>query len=141
VAYDGDPLREFTLPVFLDKFVAKKPKGAGARGSSLMQPLLGAAAAADKADRGLAALGSDAFAALAQAQVEPSELFFHKFYSLKGTKPKGKKVKAKKGEEGDGSSDDGEGGSDSDDLGELGVDDVASDGDLDDDEVDRWGWR
>jgi ribosome biogenesis protein MAK21 len=144
VAYDGDPLREFTLPVFLDKFVAKKPKAAGARGSSLMQPLLGAAAAADKADRGLAELGSEAFAALAEAQVDPSELFFHKFYSLKGTKPKAKKVKAKRDEEGSGSSsDEGDGdGGDSDDLGELGVDDVASDGDLDDDVVDRWvTWR
>ena len=80
IIYNGDPLRDFTLPVFLEKFVAKKPKAASAvKGSSVMQPL-GAVQGEEEGvgGGGLAELGSEAFAALAEVQVEPSEIFFHR---------------------------------------------------------------
>jgi ribosome biogenesis protein MAK21 len=32
IVYDGDPLRELTLPAFLDKFIQRKPKVGGAAG-------------------------------------------------------------------------------------------------------------
>jgi ribosome biogenesis protein MAK21 len=78
IVYNGDPLRDFTLPVFLEKFVAKKPKSAAAvKGTSVMQPL-GVVKGEEGAGGGLAELGSDAFAVLAEVQVEPSEIFFHR---------------------------------------------------------------
>eukprot|EP00041_Stephanoeca_diplocostata_P027025 m.738068 g.738068 ORF g.738068 m.738068 type:complete len:151 (-) comp23098_c1_seq87:64-516(-) len=39
IAYNGDPLRDFALARFLDKFVFKKPKAkASDKGGSVMQP-------------------------------------------------------------------------------------------------------
>jgi ribosome biogenesis protein MAK21 len=76
VVYDGDPLKDMSVPAFLDKYLQKKPK-AHARGSSLMQPL-----ARPTAGKSAAALGAEAFAALALAQVEPADVFFHKFYAM-----------------------------------------------------------
>ncbi|GIM15448.1 hypothetical protein Vretimale_18225, partial [Volvox reticuliferus] len=102
VVFDGDPLRDLSLVAFLDKFVNKKPKPIN-RTRSIMQPSavpLGGAlldGTVDAVARGtakqpppasLAQLSSNAFAALAEAQVESADLFFHRFLNLKGVKAK-----------------------------------------------------
>ncbi|GFR50755.1 hypothetical protein Agub_g13022, partial [Astrephomene gubernaculifera] len=101
VVFDGDPLRDLSLAAFLDKFVNKKPKPV-TRGTSVMQPtaatLAGVSttaqsqgvkkAAAAPQHASLAKLSSDAFAALAEAEVDSADLFFHKFLNLKGVKDK-----------------------------------------------------
>jgi hypothetical protein len=48
-----------------------------ARGSSLMQPVGGR-----KSGSADAAVGTDAFVALAETDITPDDLFFHKYYSL-----------------------------------------------------------
>ncbi|KXZ46949.1 hypothetical protein GPECTOR_39g443 [Gonium pectorale] len=135
ILFDGDPLRDLSLAAFLDKFVNKKPKPVS-RGTSVMQPgaapLEGmvAAAAGKKAAAkpgSLAQLSSSAFAALAEAEVNSADIFFHKFLNLKGVKAKqaaraGAKAK-KKGEEGD-------------EAAAGGDDEYLSD--ADDEEVDRY---
>lgn len=77
VVYDGDPIREFPLSVFLDRFIQKKPKIAkqNLKGSSLMQP---EAVAPTRLT-----VGSPEFAALAEAEVPPDEVFFHRFFTAK----------------------------------------------------------
>ncbi len=70
---------------------------AGARGSSLMQPTTAEGA-------GRPALGPASLAAVAEADVEPSDVFFHKYFALAArTGAKASKEKARK--EGDESSD------------------------------------
>mmetsp|Transcript_8714 Transcript_8714/g.18540 ORF Transcript_8714/g.18540 Transcript_8714/m.18540 type:complete len:1163 (-) Transcript_8714:938-4426(-) len=84
VLYDGDPLKDHTLTAFLDKFLLKKPK-AHARGSSLMQPLVpqGQDNKSSAAD-----VNSAAFSALAETQVQPADLFLHRFFNLHTVKGK-----------------------------------------------------
>eukprot|EP00877_Chromochloris_zofingiensis_P004219 jgi/Chrzof1/13799/Cz08g12250.t1 len=48
-----------------------------------------------------AQVGSEAFAALAQAQVAPADMFFHKFYALKTSGPAKKKKKPSKADASD----------------------------------------
>eukprot|EP00762_Andalucia_godoyi_P004622 ANDGO_03607.mRNA.1 Ribosome biogenesis protein MAK21 len=40
IPYEGDPLEDFSISSFLDKFVLRKPKKAIARGESLMQKII-----------------------------------------------------------------------------------------------------
>lgn len=77
VVYDGDPIREFPLSVFLDRFMQKKPKIAkeNLKGSSLMQP--------ETLVSKRLTVGSSEFAALAEAEVPPDEVFFHRFFTAK----------------------------------------------------------
>lgn len=77
VVYDGDPIREFPLSVFLDRFIQKKPKIAkeNLKGSSLMQP--------ETLVSKRLTVGSSEFAALAEAEVPPDEVFFHRFFTAK----------------------------------------------------------
>ncbi|GFH22680.1 CBF domain-containing protein [Haematococcus lacustris] len=137
VVYDGDPLKDMALAAFLDKFIAKKPKAvvkaaalyclqAQARGASLMQPItaadpelhpqteLGSVGSPRPSSAGP---GSEAFAALAESQVQPDEVFFHRFYTLQTVKARraaaktakaAKRAKQGKGSDDDASSDDGE---------------------------------
>lgn len=99
VLYDGDPLRDLTLGAFLEKFVQKKAK-AGAKGDSAMQPLAARpdAAAGPQQWAALAGAQADALAALAEKEVRPDDMFFHKYYSLQAVQDKAKAKKKRKGE-------------------------------------------
>ncbi|KAI7841479.1 hypothetical protein COHA_004873 [Chlorella ohadii] len=99
VLYDGDPLRDLTLGAFLEKFVQKKAK-AGAKGDSAMQPLAARpdASAGPQQWAALAGAQADALAALAEKDVRPDDMFFHKYYSLQAVQDKAKAKKKKKGE-------------------------------------------
>ena len=143
ISYDGDPLRDLTLHSFLDKFIQKKPKTAGAgggeggvegaRGASLMQPLplrklsasthgVATTTSGDNAD------GPDGLSAppvvlreLDAKDVAPDDAFFYKFYALQAQGVGAKKKKEKKKKRGGDDDDeealvsDGEDGGDSDD--------------------------
>ncbi|KAI3423892.1 hypothetical protein D9Q98_009726 [Chlorella vulgaris] len=106
VMYDGDPLRDLTLSAFLEKFVQKKAKAA-TKGDSAMQPLAAqqaAAAAASGVPQQWAALaGAQALAlkALADKDVRPDDLFFHKFYNLQAVRDKAQTKKKKPKADGD----------------------------------------
>ncbi|KAK9820060.1 hypothetical protein WJX72_005600 [[Myrmecia] bisecta] len=100
IVYNGDPLRELTLTAFLDKFVQKKPK-AHAKGSSLMQPLTMARLALPSP----AALGSAAFAALAESEVAPENVFFHRFYATQAARGRAPAKKRKRGSDDEADSD------------------------------------
>ncbi|KAK9819570.1 hypothetical protein WJX81_001337 [Elliptochloris bilobata] len=110
VVYSGDPLRDLSLTAFLDKFVQRKPKAHG-KGASAMQPLRAPAPGS-----ALAAVGSAAFEAMAEADVAPEAVFLHRFAALRAGAGRGKKgkKKAKGAEEGALSDSEGEAASDSD---------------------------
>lgn len=86
VSFGGDPLKSFTLAAFLDKWTTKRPraKAAGAAGTpgAADGPAYapGAGRGARAGDSGRAAAG-DAFAALAEREVAPEDLAFHRFYN------------------------------------------------------------
>lgn len=99
VSYNGDPLRDHATAAFLDKFIAKKPK-AHARATSVMAPLsttMTAAAVGAAGNASAADVSSAAFAALAETQVQPDELFFHKFYTLQAVKARRAAAKVRAG--------------------------------------------
>mmetsp|Transcript_25238 Transcript_25238/g.68591 ORF Transcript_25238/g.68591 Transcript_25238/m.68591 type:complete len:769 (+) Transcript_25238:1389-3695(+) len=138
VVYDGDPMHDHSLVAFLDKFIVKKPK-ANVRGGSVMQPPV-----VQPSERSVAQLGHEAFSALAESEVQPDEVFFHRFHSLQTVKARRnaaqaakKAKKAKRGED-EGSE---ESSSDVDDMDEdeadafmdnqeAGVDDTMGDPDV-----------
>lgn len=115
IVYDGDPLKDHSLVAFLDKFILKKAKAKAAqRGQSLMQPLAqggsvlaealvgakpgsagagGGGSGKKDSSRGVE-VDSDAFAALAEADVAAEDVFFHRFYNLSGVKSKTAAVRA-----------------------------------------------
>ena len=76
--YSGDPLADMTLASFLDKWLQKKPKRLKqSRGGSETK-------AKRRGESGTAeafAPGTREFAALAETEVDPSEVFFHRYYS------------------------------------------------------------
>ena len=92
VEYSGDPLADMTLASFLDKWLQKKPKRAKGGKSSTMAKRRDEEAYAERA---ATAPGTAEFAALTEDEVDPSEVFFHRYYA---TKTEGKKKK-KKGDE------------------------------------------
>lgn len=103
VEYDGDPLADMTLTAFLDKWLQKKNKsrtGVSKGGSSTMAKHRDQDAAAAAA---AVAPGTAEFAALTEAEVEPSDVFFHRYYA---NKSESKKAKKKKRDD-DGSDDEG----------------------------------
>jgi hypothetical protein len=99
------------------------------------------AAAAGTAAADVTTLGPNAFSDLAEADVSPDQLFFHKFFNLSAVKSKAQIAAASKAAKaaaaaakGDGS----DSGSDSDsDGGEFGQQGIESDEDLESDEVDK----
>ena len=93
VEYSGDPLADMTLASFLDKWLQKKPKRAKGGKSSTMAKRRDEEAYAERA---ATAPGTAEFAALTEDEVDPSEVFFHRYYA---TKTEGKKKKKKKGDE------------------------------------------
>ncbi|XP_068659944.1 protein SLOW WALKER 2 [Aristolochia californica] len=92
IVYNGDPLKDLSLGAFLDKFMEKKPKlnrraeGTWHGGSQI--------APARKLDMNKHLIGAEILS-LAEEDVPPEDLVFHKFYmnKMSSSKPKKKKKK------------------------------------------------
>lgn len=92
IVYNGNPLSDLTLTAFLDKFMEKKPKATTWHGGSQIEP-------AKKIDMNHQLIGQEILS-LAEVDVPPEDLVFHKFYMNKlNTTKKPKKKKKKKGAE------------------------------------------
>ncbi|KAL2933089.1 CCAAT/enhancer-binding protein zeta [Bienertia sinuspersici] len=94
IVYNGNPLNDLSLTAFLDKFMEKKPKQSTWHGGSRIEP-------AKKLDMNKHLIGPEILA-LAEEDVPPEDLVFHKFYMNKmnsSTQPKKKKSKKKGVEE------------------------------------------
>lgn len=88
IVYNGNPLNDLSLTAFLDKFMEKKPKQNTWHGGSQIEP-------AKKLDMNKHLIGADILS-LAEDDVPPEDVIFHKFYMNKmssSTKPKKKKKK------------------------------------------------
>ncbi|KAJ9184828.1 hypothetical protein P3X46_004516 [Hevea brasiliensis] len=87
IVYNGNPLNDLSLTAFLDKFMEKKPKQTAWHGGSQIEP-------AKKLDMNNHLIGSEILS-LAEVDVPPEDLVFHKFYmnKMNSTKPKKKKKK------------------------------------------------
>ncbi|KAK6796071.1 hypothetical protein RDI58_009526 [Solanum bulbocastanum] len=86
IVYNGNPLNDLSLTAFLDKFMEKKPKQSSWHGASQIEP-------AKKLDMQDQLIGSEILS-LAETDVPPEDLVFHKFYVNKmksSKKPKKKK--------------------------------------------------
>ncbi|KAI4353552.1 hypothetical protein L6164_002492 [Bauhinia variegata] len=89
IVYDGNPLNDLSLTAFLDKFLEKKPKQSAWHGGSEIEP-------AKQMNINNHLIGPEILS-LAEADVPPEDLVFHKFYTNKmnsSKKPKKKKKKA-----------------------------------------------
>ncbi|XP_027337939.1 CCAAT/enhancer-binding protein zeta [Abrus precatorius] len=89
IVYNGNPLNDLSLTAFLDKFMEKKPKQSTWHGASQIEP-------AKQMDVNKQLIGSEILS-LAEADVPPEDLVFHKFYTNKmssSTKQKKKKKSA-----------------------------------------------
>ncbi|KAL9228490.1 hypothetical protein vseg_004067 [Gypsophila vaccaria] len=134
IVYNGNPLNDLTLTAFLDKFMEKKPKQSTWHGGSNIEP-------AKKLDMNKHLIGSEILS-LAEADVPPEDLVFHKFYTNKTSSSKKLKKKKKKAAEDDEAADL-YGGDDSDneeidnllDSGETALD--IGEGDYDSDDLDK----
>ena len=102
IKYAGDPLRDFQLTPFLDKFVFKNPKAQkGHAGGSLMQP-------AAKPKPGMSTAEMARLAELSAANVDEHDRFFHTYFAGKkaaeekalAKRSKGKKKPAAVGDDG-----------------------------------------
>ncbi|CAL5080949.1 unnamed protein product [Urochloa decumbens] len=129
IVYSGDPLTDLSLAAFLDKFMEKKPKGnriAEGRwhGGSQIAP-------AKKLDMNHRLIGEELLE-LAENEVPPEDIVFHRFYMNKSGPIK---LKAKKGSVLD--EDTGELLADNaDDASDESGDEVAEDGEYDYDDLD-----
>ncbi|GBG69517.1 hypothetical protein CBR_g4353 [Chara braunii] len=125
VVYAGDPLRDLSLAVFLDRFVEKKPKNLKGRLSVNSRSAL-----LQLAQKKELAVGSKEFQRMAQQDVAAEDVFFHKFYNANITKAssRARKKKEKKAFDGDESEDD---------LGRLDGDNSSEDEDEIDELLDR----
>ncbi|VFQ65516.1 unnamed protein product [Cuscuta campestris] len=88
IVYNGNPLNDLSLTAFLDKFMEKKPKQSTWHGASDIQPV-------KKTEMNFKLFGKDILS-LAETDVPPEDLVFHKFYVNKmksSKKPKKKKNK------------------------------------------------
>ncbi|KAL5822285.1 hypothetical protein ACOSQ3_020193 [Xanthoceras sorbifolium] len=141
IVYNGNPLSDLTLTAFLDKFMEKKPKSTTWHGGSQIEP-------AKKLDMNNHLIGPEILS-LAEVDVPPEDLVFHKFYinKMNSTKKSKKKKKKKAAEDEaaeelfdvDGGGDDVEGGDESDNEEIENMLDPAnlSDGDYDYDDLDK----
>ncbi|GMQ08006.1 hypothetical protein CsSME_00051943 [Camellia sinensis var. sinensis] len=92
IVYNGNPLNDLSLAAFLDKFMEKKPKQSTWHGGSEIEP-------AKKLDMNHQLIGPEILS-LAEMDVPPEDLVFHKFYMNKmSASKKQKKKKKKKGAE------------------------------------------
>ncbi|KAK7349332.1 hypothetical protein VNO77_06613 [Canavalia gladiata] len=88
IVYNGNPLNDLSLTAFLDKFMEKKPKQSTWHGASQIEP-------AKQMDVNNQLIGQEILS-LAETDVPPEDLVFHKFYTNKmssSTKQKKKKKK------------------------------------------------
>lgn len=137
IVYSGDPLTDLSLPAFLDKFMEKKPKGnriAEGRwhGGSQIAP-------AKKLDMNHHLIGEELLE-LAENEVPPEDIVFHRFYMNKSgpVKPKAKRKSSILDEDtGELLADNDDVASDEsgDEIQDLG-DDLAEDGEYDYDDLD-----
>ncbi|KAG9457617.1 hypothetical protein H6P81_002125 [Aristolochia fimbriata] len=140
IVYNGDPLKDLSLGSFLDKFMEKKPKlsrrseGIWHGGSQI--------APARKLDMNKHLIGAEILS-LAEEDVPPEDLVFHRFYTNKmssSNKPK-KKKKKQSGDEaadelfGEDAGDESE--DDIDALGPYADPPLGSDGEYDYDDLDK----
>ncbi|XP_061361904.1 protein SLOW WALKER 2-like [Gastrolobium bilobum] len=89
IVYNGNPLNDLSLTAFLDKFMEKKPKQSTWHGGSQIEP-------AKQMDVNNHLIGSEILS-LAEVDVPPEDLVFHKFYTNKmSSSSKLKKKKKKK---------------------------------------------
>ncbi|KAI3968145.1 hypothetical protein MKX01_018448 [Papaver californicum] len=88
IVYNGNPLSDLALPAFLDKFMEKKPKSNTWHGGSQIEP-------AKKLGTNNLLIGAEILS-LAEDDVAPEDLIFHKFYTNKMNSSKKPKKKKKK---------------------------------------------
>ncbi|KAJ8756145.1 hypothetical protein K2173_024692 [Erythroxylum novogranatense] len=121
IVYNGNPLNDLSLTAFLDKFMEKKPKQTTWHGGSQIEP-------AKKLEMNNHLIGPEILS-LAEVDVPPEDLVFHKFYvnKMNTAKPKQKKKKKKGADE--------EAAEDLFDVGEG--DDVAGDDESDNEEIEN----
>ncbi|KAK6911814.1 CCAAT-binding factor [Dillenia turbinata] len=93
IVYNGNPLNDLSLTAFLDKFMEKKPKQSGWHGGSQIEP-------SKKLDMSKHLIGEELLS-LAEADVPPEDLVFHRFYANKRPSTKKLKKKKKAGDDGD----------------------------------------
>ncbi|KAH1149412.1 hypothetical protein GLYMA_16G012100v4 [Glycine max] len=89
IVYNGNPLNDLSMTAFLDKFMEKKAKRSTWHGGSQIEP-------AKQMDVNNQLIGAEILL-LAEEDVPPEDLVFHKFYTNKmssSTKPKKKKKKS-----------------------------------------------
>jgi len=95
VSYDGDPLTEMTLMSFLDKWLMKK---SGSKIAKKAKSSVFDTSAAIAQSSFLP--GTLEFAAMEESEVDPSDVFFHRYYSVKQSETLAKlKLKEKKDED------------------------------------------
>ncbi|XP_024524800.1 CCAAT/enhancer-binding protein zeta [Selaginella moellendorffii] len=133
VVYSGDPIQDLAFTAFLDRFAERKPKARKIGIDSTKKE------AVSNAPMGMK------LASLAEDDVAPSDLIFHRFYRAKA-EAMGKRVKKKKkaledfdddmvGSDEELSSDDEEGGDEDEEGGDAGL--VDDEGDSEEEEIDR----
>ncbi|KAL8466406.1 hypothetical protein ACS0TY_035488 [Phlomoides rotata] len=88
IVYNGNPLSDLSLVAFLDKFMEKKPKQSAWHGASQIEP-------AKKIDMNHQLIGAEILS-LAEADVPPEDVVFHKFYMNKLSSSSKQKLKKKK---------------------------------------------
>ncbi|CAI0470797.1 unnamed protein product [Linum tenue] len=125
IVYNGNPLNDLSPSAFLDKFMEKKPKQKEWHGGSQIEP-------SKKLDMDNNLIGPEILS-LAEEDVAPEDVVFHKFYANKAnsTNPKKQKKKKKKTsaeEDAEDLFDVGDGGAD---------DDVAGGDESDNDEIEE----
>lgn len=91
IVYNGNPLNDLSLTAFLDKLMEKKPKQNTWHGGSQIEP-------SKKLDMNNQLIGPEILS-LAETDVPPEDLVFHKFYMNKMSSTKKPKKKKKKGAE------------------------------------------
>lgn len=89
IEYKGDPLQDFTLMRFLDRFVYKNPKQKERdHGGSLMQPKTSSSRLAEEP------VNTKEFLAKKEEDIREDELFFHRYFKRKEEKESQRKKKA-----------------------------------------------
>ncbi|KAK7381910.1 hypothetical protein VNO80_00459 [Phaseolus coccineus] len=92
IVYNGNPLNDLSMTAFLDKFMEKKPKQSTWHGGSQIEP-------AKQMDVNNQLIGAEILS-LAEEDVPPEDLVFHKFYTNKmSSTAKSKKKKKKSADE------------------------------------------
>ncbi|KAE9468038.1 hypothetical protein C3L33_00089, partial [Rhododendron williamsianum] len=103
IVYNGNPLNDLSLTAFLDKLMEKKPKQSTWHGGSQIEPSKKAShtlclSLSLQLDMNNQLIGPEILS-LAETDVPPEDLVFHKFYMNKMSSSKKPKKKKKKGAE------------------------------------------